>query len=257
MSVPSRRSVLAAGVWSVPAVSLATTAPAFAASGVGDFRAYLPQVGMTRDTRHQAVYGYLPAGAGEIVTMTLSRSPGQYDLDAADDQTYDVVADTVLGTGPAVVLHQQATPTGMTSPSDGVYRTHAVVHTLTFSAPVRNLSFAVGGLVTAQQDDGSGGRRAAMSDGVDVEPAPSSEVPGTAVARIADADFGSGVIPGFWYGTSTTATPESYVAYTFNGPLTQLTLRHIAYSRYPGGSGAVVQRITLSGVTFDVTLPTV
>lgn len=251
----TRRGILAAGLWALPAVSVVAAAPAFATSG-STFRGLLPQANMLRSTRFGADFSYVPAGAAEPVTMTITRSPAGVALPEAEDDTYLVMPDTELGTGAAIVLHQRVEPIAQTAPTDAVYRYSAMVHTVTFTPEVTNLNITVGGLVTVRRPDDAGGWREVMSDGVDVEPRPSSDTVGTGVGRVADAVSGGESIPGFLYGTDLVATPASRVDYAFAGPVSQLVVRHIPYSRY-GGGAPVDQRISLSNISFEVALASV
>jgi hypothetical protein len=150
LSQPSRRSFVRAAAWSVPVVSLASAAPAFAASPCD------PRVGAVIDwdnpatTTHiresfwKSVTTYDPDGNGTVPSITLTTEASYAGNMKSGPEFGNIVNDSLLlqnnvgGLNQAgLVMYQSTTSTGVGTFNDrGVY-------TFTFTRPVTNLTFTV------------------------------------------------------------------------------------------------------------------
>jgi hypothetical protein len=163
---PSRRTVVRTAAWSVPVISVATAAPAFAASPCSDTYSYLLDWGVTPYVAPSATsvnkgVATVPASAGggpgaQSITVTLQST---FQGTAT---TYDGNLTVLATTGIGGLVPSQRGVAVRSTTNGGIANTQTV--TITFGRAVSNLSFSVVDI----------DRAANFNDRVSFSPLPSS-----------------------------------------------------------------------------------
>lgn len=181
---PSRRSVLRASAWSVPAIAVASAAPAFAASSCVDVDYAFSWSGAGWNYTPSSIWSPNGAGSGidtatpntgalppgqvvDPLTLTVSnafagRMTGTEAGDGARNMRLSPFNVGALG-HPGLTLLQRVNNNNSLGNSSAARRQHHQTMTFTFSRPVSNLSFTVTDI------DQSNGQ---YHDRVEVAPAP-------------------------------------------------------------------------------------
>lgn len=147
---PSRRSFVRAAAWSVPVVSLAAAAPAFAASPCDSRVGAVIDWDNPATTTHvresvwKSVTTYDPDGNGTVPSITLTTTASYSGNMKSGPEFGNITNDSLLlqsnigGLNQAgLVMYQSTTSTGAGSFNDrGTY-------TFTFTRPVTNLTFTI------------------------------------------------------------------------------------------------------------------
>lgn len=267
---PSRRALLTASAWTVPAVVLATSAPAFATSGDAPLRCedasyfynwagsgwtYQSTQAVTAGTRAGVGFGYAgvvnapaPGVSSDPVKVTVANSFSGSMVGLVNSSGKNMVVPThhVGGLETRGLELYQGISTGKARSVGAERRLDSQTLKVTFDRPVSNVSFSITDI------DFTVGQ---YSDRVEIAvPVPYTAVP-TSKATVLGAGTQSSPWRGAYSGGNVDHVTDSRgnVAVTFNGTVSEFTLR---FWNADGGSQSQAltakgaQAIFLSNFTF-------